>query len=207
MSTERKQGVLLLPCPFCGSINLRYQFSGSQGYIECNECGTQGPCDERAADPICDIEAANSAWNRRTALAQPEPEGVTERIAFIATAVRECAFGWEPTARLIGNVCAEDVADLCGAVLARWGRPAIEPVPVAERLPGPEDCTAQGWCWVLYRNFATWTLEPPLGQDGKHTGYTHWLPHHALPIPQQSPDSPYTFGTSVKEQRPPIRHP
>jgi hypothetical protein len=65
----------------------------------------------------------------RTALAQPEPEGVGERIASIATAVRECAFGWEPTARLIGNVCAEDVADLCGAVLTRYARPAIEPVP------------------------------------------------------------------------------
>jgi hypothetical protein len=69
------------------------------------------------------------------------------------------------------------------AVLARWGTPAAQPVPVIERLPGPEECTAQGWCWVLYRSFATWTLEPPLGQDGKHTGYTHWLPHWALPVP------------------------
>jgi hypothetical protein len=68
-------------------------------------------------------------------------------------------------------------------VPARWGTPAIQPVPVSERLPGPEDCTAQGWCWVLYRSFATWTLEPPLGEDGKHTGYTHWLPHWALPVP------------------------
>jgi hypothetical protein len=65
----------------------------------------------------------------RTALAQPEPEGVGERIASIATAVRECAFGWEPTARLIGNVCAEDVADLCGAILTRYAHPTIKPVP------------------------------------------------------------------------------
>lgn len=55
----------LLPCPFCGSSNLRYEFSGSQGYIECNECGTEGPCDEKAADPICDMDAAYLAWNRR----------------------------------------------------------------------------------------------------------------------------------------------
>lgn len=60
------------------------------------------------------------------------------------------------------------------------------PVAVSERLPGPEDCTAQGWCWVFYRGFAAWTLEPPLGQDGKHTGYTHWLPAHALPLPAQA---------------------
>lgn len=57
----------LLPCPFCGSTNLRYEFAGSQGYIQCDECGTQGPCDERAADPHCDIEAAEGAWNRRLA--------------------------------------------------------------------------------------------------------------------------------------------
>lgn len=57
----------LLPCPFCGSTNLRYEFAGSQGYIECNECGTEGPCDERAADPYCDYDAACDAWNRRAA--------------------------------------------------------------------------------------------------------------------------------------------
>ena len=55
----------LLPCPFCGSTNLRFEFSGSQGYIECNKCGTEGPCDEQAADPICDMDAAYLAWNRR----------------------------------------------------------------------------------------------------------------------------------------------
>jgi hypothetical protein len=69
----------LLPCPFCGSSTLRYEFCGSQGYIECNECGTQGPCDERAADPICDLDAACDAWNRRTALAEPEPLSLKRR--------------------------------------------------------------------------------------------------------------------------------
>jgi hypothetical protein len=67
----------------------------------------------------------------------------------------------------------------------------VEPAPVAvsERLPRPEDCTAQGRCWVFYRffGFATWTLEKPLGQDGKHTGYTHWLPFNALPTPEAKP--------------------
>ena len=75
-------------------------------------------------------------------------------------------------------------ADYARAVLARWGRPTPQPVAVSERLPRPEDCTAQGWCWVFYRGFATWTLEKPLGQDGKHTGYTHWLPANALPTPE-----------------------
>jgi hypothetical protein len=47
-----------------------------------------------------------------------QPVPVSERIASIAKAVQECAFAWEPDARLIGNVCAEDIADLCGAILA-----------------------------------------------------------------------------------------
>jgi hypothetical protein len=79
----------------------------------------------------------------RAALAEPEGEGPSERIISIAKAIQEHAFGWEPDARLIGNVCAEDVADLCSAVLARWGRPT-SPAPepgevreVAEALRGP----------------------------------------------------------------------
>ena len=63
----------LLPCPFCGSTNLRYEFAGSQGYICCDDCGTQGPCDEQAADPTCDHDAAYAAWNRRDP-ATPKPD-------------------------------------------------------------------------------------------------------------------------------------
>lgn len=129
-------------------------------------------------------------------LAQPEPEGPSERIASIATAIQECAFGWEPTARLIGNVCAEDVADLCTAVLARWGRPALRPVPVSERLPGPEDCGPKGsghvgccWQWEPDINghepLGSWNLQHrDWASDGD---VTHWISHHALPVPEVTP--------------------
>lgn len=67
------------------------------------------------------------------------------------------------------------------AVLARWGRPAIEPVPVGERLPGPEDCDGCGNCWWFRQatrdDFPFWWFG-----DGDNTS-THWLPHHALPVP------------------------
>lgn len=53
------------PCPFCGSDNVKYEFSSSQGYITCNSCLADGPLVEEAADPICDIDAAIIAWNRR----------------------------------------------------------------------------------------------------------------------------------------------
>ncbi len=131
--------------------------------------------------------------------AQPEPEGPTERIASIATAVRECAFGWEPTARLIGNVCAEDVADLCGAILTRYARPAIEPVPVAERLPGPEDCApwpgepdATHWAWAgkCVDGGWEWSQLSMLGLESNTLGriiagggWTYWARWDALPVP------------------------
>ena len=72
--------------------------------------------------------------------------------------------------------------DHCGfarAALARWGRPAIEPVPVGERLPGPEDCDAEGWCWVASEDCPAWH------RVSRHLDAWHyWLPHHALPVPQ-----------------------
>ena len=82
-------------------------------------------------------------------------------------------------------------------------RSAIEPVPVAERLPGPEDCDAEGRCWLLTveDDYPQWRLHSiqgaqpggymiwvPVDSDGAMVDcfYTsHWLPAHALPVPQQ----------------------
>jgi hypothetical protein len=65
-------------------------------------------------------------------------KGPSERIVSIAKAVQEHAVGWEPDARLIGNVCAEDVADLCSAALARWGRPTPQPIPATPPALPPD---------------------------------------------------------------------
>ena len=51
-------------CPYCGSKNVEYEFSGSQGYIKCNKCEMMGPCIEKAADPYCEIQPAIDAWNQ-----------------------------------------------------------------------------------------------------------------------------------------------
>jgi hypothetical protein len=60
-------------------------------------------------------------------------------------------------------------------------RPTIEPVPVAERLPGAEDCDGCGNCWwfrpATRDDFPFWWF------GGGDNVSTHWLPHHALPIP------------------------
>lgn len=67
------------------------------------------------------------------------------------------------------------------AILARWGRPALRPVPVSERLPEAEDCDAEGRCWMFTTAVDPgWVLDYPW----HCTGWTHWLPAHALPVPE-----------------------
>jgi len=91
------------------------------------------------------------------ALAQPEPQVPTdEELMALAVAVFEDPFSTDK--------------DYARAILARWGTPAIEPVPVAERLPTVDEAKDGIW-WFSASN-----------PDGEQT---HWLPHHALPVPQQ----------------------
>lgn len=65
---------IALPCPFCGSKNISYEFSCSQGFMMCLDCHAEGPKDEEAADPICSIDVACDAWNRR--VKKPDLEGI-----------------------------------------------------------------------------------------------------------------------------------
>jgi len=61
-------------------------------------------------------------------------------------------------------------------------RPAIEPVPVSERLPWPEDCDAEGCCWAIGER-GNWMCVHVIGRSWTNPIYTHWLPHGALPVP------------------------
>jgi hypothetical protein len=80
------------------------------------------------------------------------------------------------------------------AALARWGTPAIKPVPVSERLPEVGDCDAEGGCWWWHPDHKEddfddgWILLNPKWAGGRRDSndsliYTHWLPHWALPVP------------------------
>jgi hypothetical protein len=70
------------------------------------------------------------------------------------------------------------------AVLARWGGAAV-PVPVSERLPGPEDCDAEDRCWLCGKVEGDWRLMSAVNPGVPHLKYcfSHWLPHWALPVP------------------------
>ena len=72
------------------------------------------------------------------------------------------------------------------AVLNRWGRPAVEPVPVSERLPGPEDTTDRNECWYWHPGEECWEMVPVVTCTLDE--WTHWLPYWALPVPQEGAD-------------------
>jgi hypothetical protein len=120
------------------------------------------------------------------ALAQPEPEGPTDEELLRTYGLAKRDHCYEGPIDDWPNR-AERAATVHGlrAVLARWGRPAIEPVPVSERLPGPEDCDAEGrcWWWIVDQpgEFPHWIYAPIEAQSW--AGYSAWLPHHALPVP------------------------
>jgi hypothetical protein len=76
--------------------------------------------------------------------------------------------------------------------IARYARPAITPIPVSERLPGAEDCDAEGRCWMHGKVEGDWRLISAANPGVPHLRYcfSHWLPFHALPLPgQPAPDA------------------
>jgi hypothetical protein len=158
----------------------------------------QGPSDQellriyRVATPCYQVEeyrreldfarAVLARWGRPAI--QPEPQGPSDEklLRCYGLAKRDhCYEGpiddWPKR--------AERAATVHGlrAVLARWGRPAIEPVPVSERLPGPADCDAEGKCWFgtpsSYVMVANWVYEKA---EHCRSWNTHWAPHWALPV-------------------------
>ena len=63
------------------------------------------------------------------------------------------------------------------------------PVPVSERLPGPEDCDEQGRCWWHGEgaDMFGWTLD---AEGASYYRAKFWLPAnaHALPTPEATND-------------------
>jgi hypothetical protein len=87
-------------------------------------------------------------WNAaiaraRAALeAQPEPQGPTQAELRTFACKWWHSFGFVKNKAtctwVIDQIAPEHFVDFSRDLLARWGRPAIEPVPVSEPLPGPE---------------------------------------------------------------------
>jgi hypothetical protein len=139
-------------------------------------------------------EAHALATEARAALAQPEPQGPTdeELLCLMPETMRdEFSYAAKVCSDATGGqvkpgifrVCLNHTAlEYARAVLARWGRrPAIEPVPVSEWLPGPEDCDAEGRCWwyhpETFSSVACWCYSRGNGTE------KFYLPYWALPVP------------------------
>jgi hypothetical protein len=148
----------------------------------------------------------------RAALSQPEPGVPTfievmqladDFFTFRGNSHGGAFFATEITAKTDPGQALEQFAH---AVLTRWGRLSIEPVPVSERLPKPEDCDAEGrcWWWIVDQpgEFPHWIHAPIEAQSWAGYSATHklvlvhrgriglavWLPHHALPVPTTRKD-------------------
>jgi hypothetical protein len=148
------------------------------------------------------VEKAKSAcqaeYNRRLAAAvgslpcQPEPQGPSDE-ELLELLSRASGLP-EPDSYIVdgGRIMSEpcEILSFARAALARWGRPAIEPVPVTERLPGPEDCDAEGRCWLCGKVEGDWRLLNSANSGVPQLKYcfSHWLPHWALPVPGRSSD-------------------
>ena len=70
--------------------------------------------------------------------------------------------------------------------------PTPQPVPVSERLPGPEDCDEQGRCWLggdqLASGSPTWILGYPAWASRFPDVHYCWLPHYTFPTPETTND-------------------
>jgi hypothetical protein len=111
-------------------------------------------------------------WGHPAAPPSPEP-GETRRLAFDLHRI----------------ACNLDSSDPVRATLAAAATllaqppapaPVVVPVPVSERLPEPEDCDDHQECWAWDTGAEWWILE----HYENCKLFTHWLPAHAIPLPQ-----------------------
>lgn len=129
------------------------------------------------------IDCVQIARQARAALAQPEQVAPTDE-ELLELLSRVSDLPYNDTYIVDGGRIMSEPNELLAfarAVLARWGTPANQPVLVSERLPGPENKTTDDECWFWDPISGCWFLlpGPPLNDH-----YTHWLPHHALPVPR-----------------------
>jgi hypothetical protein len=132
-------------------------------------------------DLISQLVKRSSQSQQGEALAQPEPQGPTLNCDEIDVPWSHRGDDFHAYKEGYAAGWAEGVS----AAAARYARPAIEPVPVAERPWEREGwCDAHGRCWFgtpkKYPADAGWILREPEELLARHAVS---LPHHALPIP------------------------
>ena len=107
----------------------------------------------------------------RAALAQPEPVAPTDE-ELIEPIM------WMIDERVYDTDGKGEIAESLRELIARWGTPTAQPVPVSERWPQFSDCNPFEEVWAFNPVLAYWKLTRI-----NRSIHTHWLPHWALPVP------------------------
>jgi GNAT superfamily N-acetyltransferase len=165
------------------------------------EPSTRDDLDNLCGPPtLKDVEAASA---QPAAIAQPtvDPSPVALGRSGLTPEEIEASFRdwWKDRyeSAYFGAAPLSAVIEWTQFALPRSYRPTFQPIPVSERLPGPEDCTpwrddptAQPWCWAA-KDVDGWEwiqlsmshLHGNLGRIMLGQGYTHWAPWWAISLP------------------------
>ena len=86
------------------------------------------------------------------------------------------------------EVQMHDGCDIVRAALDKWGKPQnVDPIPLSERKPGPEDCSESNLCWFWlpdeHEGLGQWQLQHRDWATDPDTDYTHSQPFHAISRP------------------------
>ena len=165
--------------------------------------------DSDDCDPVALMECREHLSQTRTALSQPEPEVAGLSDQELLDLADDCdleRFEGErsyPDGNVFKEGCWEawdhQLIAFARVIQQRCATPQPSPVPVAERLPGPEDCApwpgepdATHWAWAgkCVDGGWEWSQLSMLGL-GSNTlgriiaggGWTHWARWDALPMP------------------------
>jgi hypothetical protein len=117
--------------------------------------------------------AVLARWGRPVAEKSSAAQPADGEVAELANSLRHSG----DALRVYGLHGGADDCHRAADLLERLSPP--QPIPVSERLPGPELC----WWFTPEsdKEYGWWVLEP----DGmeREPQPTHWLPAHALPVP------------------------
>jgi hypothetical protein len=124
---------------------------------------------------------AGSMWRHGTRPA-PEPEGPTDE-ELEDFALQNGGGYFNCDCQEEADILTRKHVSNYRAVLARYARPTIEPVPVSERPWEREGwCDGEDTCWAIGQRY-NWIRVYVPGRDWNNPVYTHLLPHRALPAP------------------------
>jgi hypothetical protein len=144
---------------------------------------------EPEPEPVPAMRKALEIWGCPAAPPAPEPGEVGELVAWMRSQVAIAPAAQTQWAKRFFRIAT---------LLQQLSAPAaaVVPVPVlvSERLPGPEDCWPDGhdkvgccWLWAPDECLGRWEVQCGDWASDVDGEYTHWLPHHALPVPWQKP--------------------